>query len=82
MTRKAHRIYSQHGSLAYDNLKKGDRDLADIRTTREDFVGAAAQVARLGSAVCQLGAGLVEAQGPHVKKTIYMSFTFVSLTRN
>jgi hypothetical protein len=48
------RACSQHRSLAYDNLEEGDGDLADVRATREDFVGATTEVTRLDSAVCQL----------------------------
>jgi hypothetical protein len=50
---------SQHWSLAYDDLKKCDGDLAHVGATREDFVGATAEVARSQS----VSFGLAEAQG-------------------
>ena len=72
---------SQHGGLADDNLKERDGDLADIRSAREDLVGVSADVTRLDQ--CGLSAlEFAEAQCPHVKESIYMSFTFVSLTLN
>lgn len=40
-------VCSQHGSLADDNLKERDRNLANIRSTREDLVGVSADVTRL-----------------------------------
>ena len=38
---------SQHWSLADDDLKERDGNLANIRATREDFVGVSADVTRL-----------------------------------
>jgi hypothetical protein len=71
----------QHWSLADDDLKERDGNLANIRATREDFVGVSAYVTRLEK--CGLSAlELAEAQRPHVRENIYMSFTFVSLTQN
>lgn len=72
---------SQHRSLADDNLKKGHSNLANVRSTRKDLVGVPADVTRLVQ--CDLSAlELAEAQCQHVKESIYMSFTFVSLTLN
>ena len=72
---------SQHRSLADDNLKECDGDLANIRATRKDLVGVSADVTRLD--ICgQSALEFPKAQCPHVKRNIYMSFTFVSFTRN
>ena len=57
---------SQHRSLAYDNLEESDGDLADIRVTRKDFVGATAEVAILDSAA--VSSRLAPAQGPTRKR--------------
>jgi hypothetical protein len=72
---------SQHWSLADDDLKEGHGDLANIRATREDLVRMSADVTRLEKCG-PLALELAEAQRPHVKENIYMSFTFVSLTQN
>ena len=37
---------SQHGGLADDNLKEGNGDLANIRSTREDLVGVSTDITR------------------------------------
>lgn len=60
---------SQHWSLADDDLKEGDCDLANIRATRKDLVGVSADVSR--SDKCGLSAPeLAKAQCPHVKETL------------
>ena len=44
----------QHRGLSYHNLQERERDLADIRATRENLVRALAEVARLGQRdLCQ-----------------------------
>ena len=67
-------VPSQHRGLANHDLKKGHGNLADIRTTGKNVVGATADVSKMHK-IMLIGT----ARSPHRP---YMSFTFVSLTRN